>query len=118
MVTVDALDQYRAYLEVLDRQAGELGSPSGDDYIDLLSPAEAVDLCLIRDKLAEAPPAADRRDELGRLDALLLKHARVVGDNLPPSPILRPLTRWWWHLAKGPQARDEAVATSEAARTA
>ncbi len=104
MATVTALEQYRAYLESVDQEV----LTSGSEYADLLTPGEVLDLLVVRDEIDESKLNPDQRRRLVELDDLLVKHARLVSDNIAPQPDL-PVSRWWWHLHKGPQIRDDAL---------
>ncbi len=104
------LQRYGDYLDALDEYVEQHPPASDKSYIDLLSPAEAVDICIIRDAIAELDLESAQRRELDRLDGLLVKHARFIAENLPPSPVPRPAARWWWHLGEGPQVREPALA--------
>ena len=109
MATVTALEQYRAYLESVDQEV----LTSGSEYADLLTPGEVLDLLVVRDEIDESKLNPDQRRRLVELDDLLVKHARLVSDNIAPQPDL-PVSRWWWHLHKGPQIRDDALAATRA----
>jgi len=108
MVMAPLLQRYSDYLDVLDEHVQKQPPASDESYVDLLSPAEAVDLCIIRDAIVDLALDSAQRREIDRLDELLIKHARVVAENLPPSPVSRPADHWWWHLEQGAQVRQQA----------
>jgi hypothetical protein len=97
------LEYYRHVLEAIDR---EVTHSTGLDAEEILS-SDAYDLLVARDKLAEDPLTAVERDELERLDKLLLRHRQLVIQNVDPD-VSRPAERWWWHLHEGPQVRARA----------
>src|SRR6266511_3364033 len=109
MATVTALEQYRACLESVDQEV----LTSESEYADLLTPGEVLDLLVVRDEIDESKLNPDQRRRLVELDDLLVKHARLVTDNAPPQADV-PRSRWWWHLHKGPQVRDDALAATRA----
>lgn len=113
MVTPYPLQRYSDYLDTLDAYVREHPDLSDDDYLDLLSPGEAVDLCVIRDQIGELRLSVNQHSERERLDALLIKHAHIVGDNLPPISDQHPRSHWWWHLGEGPQVHEEALAAAK-----
>ena len=106
---VKYLARYGDYLDTVDKYAQE--TPE-HEYVDLLSPGEALDLLIIRDKLSECELDDGQQRALLRLDNLLIKHHRLVVENVPPYPE-KPLARWWWHLHRGPWVREEALAAAE-----
>jgi hypothetical protein len=105
-VGVSALQQYKAYLESVDEEAKV--TPA-DQYLDLLTPGEVVDLLLVRDEIDELQLTSEDLVERDRLDDLLLKHSTLVVDDIPPFPD-KPRAHWWWHLHEGPQVRRDAEA--------
>lgn len=109
MAAVTALDRYRAYLEAIDDEARNVTSE--DAYLDLLAPSEAIDLLCVRDELVETDLAAVEQRERDQLDDLLVKHRRLIAENISPTPG-EPRERWWWHLHEGPQVRAEALAAA------
>lgn len=108
MVIPYALQRYSDYVDTLDAYVREHSNLSEDECLDLLSPGEAVDLCIIRDQVNEAELSVDQQRELERLDGLLVKHAHVVAENLPPSPGPHLRSHWWWFLHEGSQVREQA----------
>lgn len=98
------LARYRRYLDSVEAEAPWV---SPEEYEDLLSPAEVDDLCIIRDSLAMISLSEVERQELAHLDALLLKHWRIIAANLL-SYGDKPRAHWWWHLDEGPQVREQA----------
>ena len=106
MAKVTTLEQYRIYLEAVDEEAQQT---SQDEYADLLSPGEVIDLLVIRDEISREDLSPEEQQELERLDDLLIKHYRLVTGNIPPEP-RKPRSQWWWHLHAGPQVRQKALA--------
>jgi DNA-binding XRE family transcriptional regulator len=90
-----AIGRYRRYLNAVDREAEK--SLSEENYLDLLSDGEIIDLLCTRDELAQLTLNASEQTELEELDDLLEKHHRVISENLPPLPA-KPRSRWWWHV--------------------
>lgn len=105
MGAIEALDRYRRYLEPLDREATQVADEEA--YLDLMSDGEIIDLLCTRDELEQMHLAPEQRDYLTRLDDLLVKHHRVIAENLWPFPE-KPRSQWWWHLHDGPQVRGPA----------
>ncbi|MBI4504311.1 MAG: hypothetical protein HY691_02155 [Chloroflexi bacterium] len=109
MEAVTPLEQYRLYLESVEEESPH--TPASE-YLELLSPGEALDLLTIRDRLSTMSLSPAEQRELARLDELLMKHQRLVVDNIPHFAD-EPRTRWWWHLHEGPQVREEALAAAQ-----
>lgn len=109
MAGVSALDQYRRYLAVIDRESARLPSDDLEAYLELLGPGEALDLLVIRDEIAQLDLTPEERCELDVLDDLLVKHRRLIAENLWPHPAVAR-GRWWWHLDEGPEVRQRALA--------
>ena len=109
MADVKALHRYRRYLELINREAPE---PSdAEDYFELLTTGEAVDLLCARDTLAAIDLDREQLREIDRLDGLLVKHYRLIEGNVVTPPDT-PRSHWWWFLPEGPQARKRAKAGS------
>lgn len=109
MGALEALDRYRRYVDVLDEYAARLLDQ--EEYLDLLTPGEVVDLLCTRDELETLRLDPEQVAELARLDDLIVKHHRVIAWNLP-SVRTEPRAHWWWHLHEGPQVRAEALAAA------
>ncbi len=97
MAPLKALERYRRYLESVDQEAPN-PSEDGEEYFELLSPGEAIDLLCARDEIEEAQLSVEEAREVKRLDALLLKHHRLVSGNVIPPP-KKPDRLWWWFLS-------------------
>jgi hypothetical protein len=98
---------YRDYLRPLDDEACRI--TDDEEYVDLLTPDEVIDLLCTRDKLATMSLNPEEQSEVSDLDDVLVKHHRIVVENIPPFPD-KPRSHWWWHLHEGPQVRREAEA--------
>lgn len=109
MVSQTPLERYRRYLDTLDAEAQR--TPDEEDYLELLSPGEVIDLLCTRDEVAEMSLDNELLHELDRLDDLLTKHYRLIPENVPAFPD-KPSERWWWHLHDGPQVRDLSLKAS------
>lgn len=96
--TAALLDRYRDYLQALEWQLDDEPAMTADDYVDLLSYGEVIDLLTIRDAIAAQPLNAAERSELERLDALLRRHTLVIATNTPDAAESHPADHWWWHL--------------------
>lgn len=112
MADVKALHRYRRYLDLIDREAPE---PSdAEEYFELLTTGEAVDLLCARDTLAELDFDGEQLREIDRLDELLLKHSRLIEGNIVTPPNI-PRSHWWWFLQEGPQVREQAKTSAREA---
>lgn len=100
------LERYRSYLETIDEESRRVADD--EEYLDLLAPSEVIDLLCVRDEIAEQSLDAEQRRETDRLDDLLLKHRRLIAENIAPRTG-EPNARWWWRLHEGPQVREEAT---------
>jgi hypothetical protein len=104
VVNPTPLQVYHKYLNAIEEEARQ--TPQSE-YLDLLSQGEAIDLLCARDEIEEDALQPTERQELARLDDLLLKHHRLISAHVPLIPD-KPRSQWWWHLDKGPQVREEA----------
>jgi hypothetical protein len=107
MANITPLERYRSYLEALDEEVRR--PQEGNEYLELLSPSEVIDLLCARDEIAEMHLDSSQCAEVERLDTLLIKHHLLVPQNIPPYPD-EPRAHWWWHLHEGPQVREQALA--------
>lgn len=104
MAELTPLAVYRNYLDAIEAESQQ--TPR-NEYLDLLSQGEAIDLLCARDEIEEMHLGTEDQCELDRLDGLLLKHHHLVSAHIPLFPD-KPRSRWWWHLDEGPHVREKA----------
>lgn len=106
------LRRYSDYLDALDQHAKRVPE---DEYASLLSKWQIDSLLHLRDGIARSGPSPGEKDELGRLDDLLVKHRRLVVENVPHYEN-KNRCHWWWHLHEGPQVREQPLGDPAKAR--
>ncbi len=91
MAKLTAFQRYHRYLELIDREAPE--PTDMEEYFELLTTGEAVDLLCVRDVLAESDFSPADQKDLARLDDLLVKHYQLIEGNVVTPP---GITRSRW----------------------
>ena len=103
MAELRAIQVLRNYLYSIEKHA----QPEGEDeYWDLLSQGEGIDVLCARDEVLDEQLSDEERLELERLDDLLIKHRQLITSYVPPLPG-KSRARWWWFLHEGPQVREQ-----------